>query len=65
MAFERRGIKSQLREANKRNARYAVILGSEEIKSGQATVRDMAQGQQDRVPLGELVEWLSARVGRT
>jgi histidyl-tRNA synthetase len=65
MAFERRGIKSQLREANKRDARYAVILGSQEIASGQATVRDMEQGQQERVPLGELVEWLSARLGRT
>jgi histidyl-tRNA synthetase len=65
MAFERRGIKSQLREANRRDARYAVILGSEEIKSGQATVRDMAQGEQERVSLQELVEWLSARVRRT
>jgi histidyl-tRNA synthetase len=62
MAFERRGLRSQLREANKREARYAVILGQDEIKTGQATVRDMIQGEQQRVPMQELVEWLRTRV---
>lgn len=62
MAFGRRGLKSQLREANKRQARYTLILGEDEIETAQATVRDMAQGEQTRVPLEELVEWLSARL---
>jgi histidyl-tRNA synthetase len=63
LAFGQRGLKSQLREANKRGARYAVILGQEEIESGRATVRDMAQGKQESVPLEELRGWLSARIG--
>jgi histidyl-tRNA synthetase len=62
LAFDQRGLRSQLREANKREARYTIILGQDEIKTGQATVRDMAQGEQERVPLQELVEWLSARI---
>jgi histidyl-tRNA synthetase len=65
MAFERRGLRSQLREANKREARYAVILGQDEIKTGQATVRDMIQGEQQSVPMQELVEWLRTRVHPT
>jgi histidyl-tRNA synthetase len=62
MAFEQRGLKSQLREANKREARFAVILGQEEVQSGQAAVRDMRQGEQQAVPLGELVNWIKARL---
>jgi histidyl-tRNA synthetase len=64
MSFEQRGLRSQMREANKRGATYVVILGQDEIKAGQATVRDMAQGEQERVPLQELEEWLSARVSQ-
>jgi histidyl-tRNA synthetase len=64
MAFEQRGLKSQLREANKREARYAVILGQDEIESGQATVRDMVQGEQEQVAFEELVSWLGARINQ-
>jgi histidyl-tRNA synthetase len=63
MAFGQRGLRSQLREANKRDARLVVILGQDEIESGQATVRDMTRGEQESVPLQELVRWLSARIG--
>jgi histidyl-tRNA synthetase len=62
LAFEERGLKSQLREAGKRAARYAVILGEEELATGKAAVRDMAAGEQSDVALAELVDWLKARV---
>jgi histidyl-tRNA synthetase len=62
LAFEERGLKSQLREAGKRAARYAVILGEEELAAGKAAVRDMAAGEQSDVALAELVDWLKARV---
>lgn len=65
MAFGQRGLKSQLREANRREASYAVILGQDEIDAGEATVRDMAQGQQERVPLQELAKWLTTRLRQT
>jgi histidyl-tRNA synthetase len=65
MAFEQRGLRSQLREANKRDARYAIILGQDEINTSQATVRNMVQGEQESVPLQELVEWLKARLSKT
>ena len=62
LAFGQRGLKSQLREANKREACYAVILGEDEVATGQATVRSMAQGEQERVPIQELTAWLNARI---
>jgi histidyl-tRNA synthetase len=61
LPFGERGLKSQLREAGKRDARFAVILGEQELASGQAAVRDMAAGEQTDVALEGLVEWLATR----
>lgn len=57
-----RGLRSQLREADKRAVRYTVILGGNELESGKATVRDMKSGDQIDVGLNLLVRWLKERV---
>ena len=64
MAFGQRGLRSQLREAHRRGVSYAVILGRDEIEAQEATVRDMALGEQERVALQELTAWLSARISQ-
>jgi histidyl-tRNA synthetase len=56
-----RGLRSQLREADKRGVRYTVIVGENELDSGQATVRDMRSGDQADVDLDALVPWFKAR----
>ena len=62
VAFGKRGLKSQLREAGKRGARYVVILGEDELAAGTAMVRDMQAREQVSVELSGLVEWLKARM---
>jgi histidyl-tRNA synthetase len=62
LAFGQRGLRSQLREAGKRGARYVVILGEDELAAGAAVVRDMEAGEQTDVALAGLVDWLKARV---
>ncbi|MDY6877078.1 MAG: histidine--tRNA ligase [Chloroflexota bacterium] len=62
LPFGERGLRSQLREASKRSACYAVILGEDELASGTAAVRDMRAGEQTSVELAELVEWLRVAV---
>jgi histidyl-tRNA synthetase len=62
LAFGRRGLKSQLREAGKRGARYVVILGEDELVAGTAVVRDMEAGEQIEVALAGLLDWLKARI---
>jgi histidyl-tRNA synthetase len=57
-----RGLRSQLREADKREVRYTVILGENELDSGKAAVRDMKSGDQVDVDLNLLVTWLRERV---
>ena len=61
LAFGKRGLKSQLREAGKRGARYVVILGEDELASGMGAVRDMQAGEQTSVKLAALVDWLAAQ----
>jgi histidyl-tRNA synthetase len=46
----------QLKWANKINARWAVIIGSDELARGMATIRDMDAGAQEEVPLAMLEE---------
>ncbi|MBI3953514.1 MAG: histidine--tRNA ligase [Chloroflexi bacterium] len=55
-----RSLKAQLRQASATGAAYAVILGADELAAGAATVRDLAQATQERVPLGTLAERLRA-----
>lgn len=49
-----RSFRAQMREANRRGARLAVIIGQDEIAAGQAQLRDMATGEQRPVPFDEI-----------
>jgi histidyl-tRNA synthetase len=49
-----RSLKAQLREANSSGARYALILGEDEIKAGAVQLRDMSTSQQQNIPLSQL-----------
>jgi len=53
-------LKRRLARAARGNARVAVILGSDEIGRGVATVRDMDDGQQEEIPLDALGERLAS-----
>jgi len=46
-----RSIKSAMRRADKLGARYAVILGDEELQAGRATLRDMRRQADHRLAL--------------
>ncbi|HEX2032316.1 MAG TPA: histidine--tRNA ligase [Actinomycetota bacterium] len=57
-ALEERPLKAQLRMADRAGASYAAILGEEELQDGVATMRRMADGQQERVKLSEVPAWV-------
>ncbi|MBP5615920.1 MAG: histidine--tRNA ligase [Alphaproteobacteria bacterium] len=52
-------IKKRMEKAAKANAYKAVILGSDEISQGVATVKNLDDGTQKQVPLAHLAEELS------
>ncbi|HEX6568711.1 MAG TPA: histidine--tRNA ligase [Acidimicrobiales bacterium] len=55
-AFDGRSMKSQMKAAGRSGARVAVIVGEQEVADGTATVRDLAEGEQETVPRDHLVE---------
>jgi histidyl-tRNA synthetase len=61
LAFGNRGLRSQLREADKREARFVVILGEDELARGVVTVKDMGGGQTE-VGREGVVSWVKMRV---
>ncbi len=61
--YQGRSMKSQMKRADKLKARYAVILGGNEIQKGVAMVKDMAQQTQQEFKLDNLVETLKTKVG--
>ncbi|MBI2454665.1 MAG: histidine--tRNA ligase, partial [candidate division NC10 bacterium] len=58
-----RSLKGQMRQANKDRYRYSVILGSDELARGQATLKDMLSGEQRAIPLAEVVDHLTRLPG--
>lgn len=52
-------LDKQLKYADKKNINFAVILGDEEMKKDEATVKNMATGKQERVKQGELTRFLN------
>lgn len=61
-ARERRSLKSQMREANKHNIHYVLIVGETELDEGKVTVRPLDGGEQVDMPLSEVVGWLKEQV---
>ena len=51
--FVGRSIKAQMREANRQKALYALIMGEDELNSGTVSLKDMATGEQQTLPLEE------------
>jgi histidyl-tRNA synthetase len=48
-----RGLRAQFKQADRVGASYAVILGEDELAQGTATVRDMASGEEQKVPVAD------------
>jgi histidyl-tRNA synthetase len=61
MAFTGKSLKAQMRRAGKLNARYVVILGEEELASGEAQLRDMDNKDQQPVPLAGIEQALAEK----
>jgi histidyl-tRNA synthetase len=48
-----RSAKGQMKQAGRTGARYAVIIGEAEMATGTVTLRDLATGEESKVPRGE------------
>lgn len=51
-----RGLKAQMKYANKLSAKYTVVLGDTEINSGKAMLKNMCSGEDTETDLNELAD---------
>ncbi len=59
-----RSPKAQMRLANDLNARYALLLGEDELANQTVTVRDLQTREQQSIAQNHLIEWLNAHLPR-
>ncbi|HEY2946376.1 MAG TPA: histidine--tRNA ligase [Vicinamibacteria bacterium] len=62
MDHEGRGLKAQMKKADKLGARYVAIMGDDELADDVWTVRDMTTSSQERVSDLKLAEYLEERI---
>ncbi len=61
-ARTRRSLKSQMREANKHDVRFVLILGESEVAERMVMVRPLDGGDQTPIPMADLTTWLKEKL---
>lgn len=62
LSYGGRSLKAQMKEADRQEATYALILGEKEMRGGKITVREMASGREAQVAMEEVEGWLRERL---
>lgn len=57
-----KGLKWHMKQANRVNAQYTLILGEEELKGSFALLKDMATGNQEQISLSELQKTIERKM---
>ena len=60
--YEGKSLKSQMRRADKLKARFALILGGEELKKGKVILRNMGDKSQEEIPIEGLIQALKEKI---
>jgi histidyl-tRNA synthetase len=53
-----RGMKPQMKYADRSGARYTIIIGDDELAAGTVTLRNMETGEQERIPADSVADAL-------
>ena len=59
MDYAGRSMKAQMKQANKANARFALIIGEDEVKEACVQLKDMEKSEQQKVSFDNIVDVLS------
>jgi histidyl-tRNA synthetase len=62
MDFSGRSFKAQMKQANKLNAKYVIIVGEDEVAQNVVTLKNMANSQQEVVAVENIIDKLKAEV---
>ena len=56
----RRSMRSQMRDANKSNADYVMIIGDDEFNSRTIQLKDLKNGEQEKVDLEKIISYFKS-----
>lgn len=56
MAYGDKGLKGAMKAADKSGARFAVVLGDEEVANAQVQIKDLSNSSQVQVSIGDMVK---------
>jgi histidyl-tRNA synthetase len=59
--YTERSLRAQMRDASRLGARFAALLGEDELKANTVTVRDMDTGEQLTIPRAQIAQHLAAQ----
>jgi len=62
IAYGERSMKSAMKTADRSGAPYVVVLGERDLEAGVAQLKDMKTGEQQAVPLDEVVAQVAAQL---
>ena len=54
MDFAKRSMKAQMKQAGKSNAKFALIIGEDEVKNKTVTVKNLSNSEQNTIPATEI-----------
>ncbi len=54
--YEAKSFKAKMKEANKRGVKYVLIVGEDEVKDKEYTLKDMQASQQEKLKFEDLIE---------
>ena len=55
MDYKGRSMKAQMKEANRQNARFALIIGEDELKEGKFTFRNMNASEEQQLSFDQII----------
>lgn len=60
MDYKDRSIKAQMKDADRENARYSIIVGGNELNEGKFTLRDMKASKEETLTIEEIRQQLTS-----
>lgn len=65
MDLQGRSLKGQMKQSGKLKSSFTVIIGNDELESGRAVVKNMAEGTQENIPFEQVVNYIVKGKGST
>ena len=61
MCFEKTKLGNMFKRATNKNAKFAIIIGEDEIQKDSVIVKDLAKQEQQTVETEKLIDYIDAR----